>query len=713
MRNGNCPRNCKSHPISGFDSTSHCSFEEREGPEPARRVRRPAEDDSPFGLSEEKSAGRRLIHHFIRRVLSKRPLYRWFLAFVSLGIVLPIGTLRAQQDTIALDPVTVIGFAPERFMAGLKIQRIDSTTIQQFRFQNISDLLAYHTPLAFKNYGPGQLNTVSFRGTSSMHTAVLWNGLNINQPNLGQTDFSTLPVAGFDRLLVQYGSSASMVGTDAVGGSILLESAGVQPTGVRAFLGRQQGSFNNQQTQAGASYGIKLNETLRFSGKTLYYDGRMNNRYPYTERRGHFVETANASQRGFVQDVVLADRAGRQLSAHIWLTDNSSTLAPENPTARQLTRTQSGRAMLQYQTPTWTWRTAWTRDLIDFGGGDYQDLEHTATDRFLTRLEKEMEWPLGTNGAKLNLRVGGEVAHYRTQVDGYTEPLITENRADLFALSRWQIVPRWLVSATLRQAFVTRFSPPITPSLGTEYRLIDRFHYKLTAKGSVSRSYRVPTLNERYWKTLGNPDIRPESGFNKEMGLEGKWQISKTQQITTSLTAYHNRVDDWTYWNPDRNYRVENLQLVVARGLEALMQWQADYNPWKTGGTLGYALNRSSQERVYDAYAQDIVGKQLVYVPLHQGNLSAFVQRGPGRLTAQVRGVTRSFYTFDNSRYLPGYVLANLLAETTWQRGHWQANLQGQVYNIFDTLYLNVKRNAMPGRSFSLNLLLIYNSESK
>lgn len=654
-----------------------------------------------------------MIHHVIRRILSKHPLHRWFWACAPLWLVLPSGILCAQQDTIALQPVTVMGFAPERFMAGLKIQRIDSATLQQFRFQNLGDLLAFHTPLAFKNYGPGQLNTVAFRGTSSMHTAVLWNGLNINQPNLGQTDFSTLPVAGFDHLSVQYGSSASVVGTDAVGGSILLESARTQPTGLRVLVGRQQGSFGNQQTQAGASYGLKANESLRLSGKTLYYDGRMNNRYPYAERRGYFMEPATASQWGFVQDLVLAGRNDRQLSAHVWLTDNKSTLAPENPTTRQLTRTQSRRAMLHYQTPTWTWRSAWTRDLIDFGGGDLQELEHTGTDRFLTRLEKEMEFRLGTGGAKLHLRVGGELAHYRTQVDGYTEPLITENRADLFVLSRWQIVPRWLLSATLRQAFVTRFGPPLTPSLGTEYRLIDQGTYRLTAKGSLGRSYRVPTLNERYWKTLGNPDIRPESSFNKEIGLETNWKPTPTQQFTASLTAYHNRVDDWTYWNPDRNYRVENLQLVVARGLEALMQWQATSTPWTMGGTLGYALNRSSQERVYDTYARDIVGKQLVYVPLHQGTLSTFVQRGPGRLTAQVQGVTRSFYTFDNSRYLPGYVLVNLVAETTWQRGHWRANLQAQVYNIFDTFYLNVKRNAMPGRSFSLNLLLIYNSESK
>ncbi len=627
--------------------------------------------------------------------------------------MLPSEPLRAQDDSIALPAVTVVGVAPERFMAGLKVQRIDSSTIQQFRFQNLSDLLAFHTPLAFKNYGPGQLNTVSFRGTSSMHTAVLWNGLNINQPNLGQTDFSTLPIAGFERLAVQYGTSASVVGTDAVGGSILLESAGTQPRGIRLIAARQQGSFANHQTQLGATYGTGAKGNLRFSGKTLYYDGRMNNTYPYLHRRGYAMEPTESGQRGLVQDLVLQGRNHRQLSAHLWLTDNSMTLAPENLTSRELTRTQSYRSMIQYQTPTWTWRTAWIRDLIDYGRGDFANLEHTGTDRFLTRLEKEMTWDLGASAARLTLRVGGEIAHYRTQVDGYTDPLITENRADLFILSRWQFSPRWLVSATVRQAFVTRFDPPLTPSLGTEYRLLTHSDYILTIKGSLGRSYRVPTLNERYWNVLGNPAIRPESGFNQEAGLEAKWNTSPTHRFTASLTAYHNRVDDWTYWNPQRNYRVENLQLVVARGLEALGHWRATFTDWEAGATAGYTLTRTSQERVYDAYAVDVVGKQLVYVPVHQANAAVYAQRGHSRLTAQFRGSTRSFYTFDNSKYLPGYVLANVLAETTWQRKRWQATVQAQVYNLFDTFYLNVKRNAMPGRSFSLNLVVIYNSESK
>lgn len=139
---------------------------------------------------------------------------------------LPIGQAQSGQ-VVSLSLVTVRAIAPERFLAGQKLQRIDSATLLQFRFGSLTDLLAFNTPLAFKNYGPGQLATVSFRGTSANHTAVLWNGININQPNLGQTDFSTLPIAGFDRLAVQYGSSASVVGSDAVGGSVLLSSSPV------------------------------------------------------------------------------------------------------------------------------------------------------------------------------------------------------------------------------------------------------------------------------------------------------------------------------------------------------------------------------------------------------------------------------------------------------------------------------------------------------
>ncbi|WP_327489854.1 TonB-dependent receptor plug domain-containing protein [Telluribacter sp.] len=615
---------------------------------------------------------------------------------------------KALTDSIALEAVTVRGFVPERFMAGLKVQRIDSAVLQLFRFQSLTELLAFHTPLAFKSYGPGQLTSVSFRGTSPNHTAVLWNGVNINQPNLGQTDFSTIPVAGFDQLSVQYGAAASVVGTDAVGGSILLGSTPQPEPGLSLLVGREQASFGNQQTQLGARYGTRLNSAWVLSGKTLLYDGQMNNDYRVKERRGSALEPSTTAQRGLVQDLFFQNTKGQRLSAQLWLTDNQFTLTPQNLTSRELTRTQAYRTLLQYETGPWTLRTAWIRDIIDFGRGDFMELDHTETDRYLYRLEREFRWKLRPPQASLTLRVGGEWSHYRSRVEGYVLPLLTENRGDAFALLRWQASRRWLVSANVRQAFVTRFDPPLTPSVGAEYLVVAEEGHSLRLKGSVGRSYRVPTLNERYWRQLGNPDIRPESGLNKEIGLEEKYSLNRNHHITASLTAYHNRVDDWTYWNPDRNYRVENLQLVVARGLEAQTRWQGQWGHWLAGSNLLYAFTRTSQERIYDAYAVDVIGKQLVYVPVHSGTFSSYLQRGRSRLTGQLQAGSERYYTFDNSKSLPGYVLANVLAETTLLKGPWQGRLQGQVHNVLNTFYLNVKRNAMPGRYYSINFLLTY-----
>jgi len=589
-------------------------------------------------------------------------------------------------------------------MSGLKVQKIDSVTIEQFRFRNIADLLSLNTPVIFKNYGPGQLSTVAFRGTSSNHTAVLWNGLNINLPTLGQTDFSTIPVAGFDQLSVQYGSSASIVGTDAVGGSILLSSSKPE-AGLQVMIGRQQESFRNSQTQATIKFGTRLNSTWNFSGKTAAYDGNMNNRYRHPERNGDAISPSTTFQKGLVQDLFFSNNK-HELSAHVWLTDNKLTNNPENLAGRQMTRIKSYRTMLRYEIEGWTVRTSWIRDIIDYAIGDYSTLDHAVTDRYGIRGERTFEWKVGKSGSTIQMQTGGEFTHYKTQVENYERPVITENRGDFFILTRWQTTSRLLISANLRQALVTGYNPPFTPSLGAEYRLIQNLPYSIKLKGSVGRSYRVPTLNERYWKDLGNPNIKPENGFNKEAGAEAGYVLNKIHSFTANLTAYHNWIDNWTYWNPTNNFRVENLQMVIARGAEMQFGWKGNWEYWKFAGMLNYALTSTSQEKTFDAYASDIVGKQLPHIPLHTGNVTMFMQYKNFRLTNQLQIISKRYTTADHSQSVPAYMLENLIIETNFNRPHFRASLQGRVNNVSNTFYQTINGNPMPGRSFAISLLL-------
>jgi vitamin B12 transporter len=616
------------------------------------------------------------------------------------------GNLMAQKDTVQLEPVTVSGFASERFMSGLKVQRIDSTTISTYQFQNIGDLLSFNTAMALKNYGPGQLTTASFRGTSASHTAVLWNGLNINSPTLGQTDFSTIPVAAFDRIAVQYGSAGSTVGTDAVGGSILLGS-GVVENGFFAMVGHQQESFKNGQTQVSLRYGRKRKSGPRFSGKTSLYDGRMLNDYPYSVRNGYHVLSSESFQKGIVQDVYLTLPNKGELSLHAWLTNNTLTTTPEILGGRERTTTRAYRSMLRYQWHDWVVRSSWTRDVLVYGTGDYANEDHAVTDRFSGRAERTFQRNFGES-VHVNLLTGAEGSWYHTQVAGYYKPSITESRGDLFFLSRVQVGGRWLLSANVRQAFVARYSPPLTPSLGVEYALVKRPTGSLKMKGSVARSYRVPTLNERYWKNLGNPDIKPESGFGKELGMEGYLRLNSQHTFTASLTAYHNRVKNWTYWNPARNYRVENLQQVLTQGLEVEGGWRYNANRASAGVNVSYNLTKSVQEKGYDSYSAEIVGKQLAYVPRHSANFNAFVGVNQSRLLCQIMGAGNRYNTSDNSTFLKGYALVNVILEHLVPYKRMTFRVQGRVNNLTNTFYLNVMNNAMPGRSYAVSLMVSY-----
>lgn len=614
------------------------------------------------------------------------------------------GKAFAQKDSIALAPATVYGFVPERFMSGLKIQKIDSVTLEQFRFRNIADLLSLHTPVVFKNYGPGQLSTVAFRGTSASHTAVLWNGLNINLPTLGQTDFSTVPVAGFDQLSVQYGSSASIVGTDAVGGSILLGSTKPLP-GLHVMIGRQQESFQNSQTQATIKYGTRLNRKWSFSGKTAAYDGSMKNRYRYPERNGEAISPSATYQKGLVQDLFFTNDK-HELSVHAWLTDNNLTNNPENRAGRQMTSTRSYRTMLRYRFEGWTVRTSWIRDIIDYAVGDYSKIDHAVTDRSGIRGERTFEWKAGDSGSTVQVQTGGEFTHYKTRVENYERPVITENRGDFFVLTRWQTTAGLLISANLRQALVTGYNPPFTPSLGAAYKIVNNLSYTVKLKGSAGKSYRVPTLNERYWKDLGNPEIKPENGFNKELGAEAGYLLNSNHAFTANLSVYHNRIDNWTYWNPAKNFRVENLQQVVARGLEAQGGWKGNWENWKVGININYAFTKTTQEKVFDAYASDIVGKQLPHIPLHTGNVIMFMQYKNFRLTHQLQINSKRYTTADHSQSAPAYMLENLIVETHFNWWNLGATLQGRVNNMFNTFYQTINGNPMPGRSFAVSLLL-------
>ncbi len=135
--------------------------------------------------------------------------------------------LSAQHlDTIqSINGVEITADKISSYTAGLKIERIDSTVLSIRQGISIATLLSEHTPVFLRSYGPGGISTLSLRGTNTSQSGVFWNGINLNQPNMGMTDLSRISTFEFSDISLQSGGASSLLGTGVIGGSLHLSNS--------------------------------------------------------------------------------------------------------------------------------------------------------------------------------------------------------------------------------------------------------------------------------------------------------------------------------------------------------------------------------------------------------------------------------------------------------------------------------------------------------
>ena len=126
-------------------------------------------------------------------------------------------------DTIFLSEVKLVESRFSTHNIGSNFEVINPEIIGDGNSQTISDFLTTNTALYIKQYGA--LSTPTFRGTSSSHTLVLWNGIPINSIANGLADLSILPINSFSEVAIVHGGDGSVFGSGALGGSIHYNSA--------------------------------------------------------------------------------------------------------------------------------------------------------------------------------------------------------------------------------------------------------------------------------------------------------------------------------------------------------------------------------------------------------------------------------------------------------------------------------------------------------
>ncbi len=125
---------------------------------------------------------------------------------LSLGIIMPFYAQNTPRVN-KLREIVVLGKRPMKEI-GVQKTAFDSVALKENIALSMADILTFNSSVFVKSYGRATLSTVAFRGTSPSHTQVTWNGMRINNPMLGMTDFSTIPAYFIDNASLLHGTSS-------------------------------------------------------------------------------------------------------------------------------------------------------------------------------------------------------------------------------------------------------------------------------------------------------------------------------------------------------------------------------------------------------------------------------------------------------------------------------------------------------------------------
>ena len=207
---------------------------------------------------------------------------RLYLLF-ALAACLPTALFAQQTESkkrsawhLTIPEVTVIGHRPMKEI-GVQKTKFDSLALKENIALSMADILTFNSSVFVKSYGRATLSTVAFRGTSPSHTQVTWNGMRINNPMLGMTDFSTIPSYFIDQASLLHGTSSVNETGGGLGGQVKLGTTSEVAEGFNAQYVQGIGSFKTFDEFARFTYG---SDRWSISTRAVYSSSP--NDYKYT-----------------------------------------------------------------------------------------------------------------------------------------------------------------------------------------------------------------------------------------------------------------------------------------------------------------------------------------------------------------------------------------------------------------------------------------------
>jgi len=439
--------------------------------------------------------------------------------------------------------------------------------------------------------GEGVQADLAIRGTTFEQSLVLVNGLRVDDPETGHLNLDIpVPLDAIARVDVLHGSGSTFYGSDAVGGAVNLLT-GAPGAGLSVVARSGAGNYGS------------LEEHLRAAYST-----------------GPFAEQVTGSRD--TSDGFIADRnySSNALASESWLKTRPGTTdvllaASDRPYGandfygpyNSWERTKAWLASMQQQLG--------ARTAASFGYLRHSDLfvllqglpavyeNNHITTSYEGALRRADELGRNTTLA-YGLEESGDSIHSFNFSGGVLSNALgvhARNQGAGYANLSLRSLRRFSLSLGAREEVLSGGDSVFSPSAAAAFTLTKT----LRLRGSAGHGFRLPTYTDLYYSdpaTLGNPNLKPESSWSYEGGLDWKPAGGRVTLTAVGFRLNETNAIDYTKTLP--------LPLPPAPA----EQWQAVNVP-----TLDISGAEASVRMRLNATQQ----LDLSYTAAHSGNLPA------------------------------------------------------------------------------------------
>ena len=640
------------------------------------------------------------------------------------------------ERNIAIREVPIWGRRPMKEI-GVERTTFDSVTLKENIALSIADVLTFNSPLFVKQYGRATLSTVSFRGTGPSHTQVTWNGMRINNPMLGMTDFSMIPSYFIDDASLLHGTSSVNEAGGALGGVVKLSTAPAAADGFGLQYIQGIGMYRTFDEFLRLTWG---DEHWQVSTRAVYQSSRNDYKYRNRDKKeniydeemnivGSYYPVERNKSGAFddvhvLQEIYYNTGRGDRFGLNAWYINSNRELPllttdyADDTRFENRQREHTLRSVLSWDRLRRDWKVGAKAGYIHtWMAYDYRRDPGNGIMTSMTRSRSRIDTFYGQAAGEY--AVGDEwlftadIALHQHFVRSADKNIVLQQgdkaivgydqgrvEIDAAVSAKWRPAERLGLSAVLReQLYGTKWAT--VPALFADYLLSKRGN--VVAKASVSRNFRFPTLNDLYFLPGGNPDLKNETGVQYEAGLSFAVGRDAIYTLSGSASWYDQRIDDWILWLPTTKgffspvnikevhaYGVEvraDLSVMLARGLKLDLDGPFSWSP---SINVGEPMSPADQS----------VGKQLPYEPEFSGTAT-------GRLAWRSWGLLWQFcyyserYTMSSNDItltgrLTPYVMNNLSLEKGFAFRRADLSLKATINNLFNEEYLSVLSRPMP-----------------